>query len=504
MATKAVWQWLPKVKLVLAFCWFMPIFALAGAGLYWLWQTQWWWPFLLVTTALTFSSYLIHFLYQKKAKLSENKESVSRADQAWSTREQEVWEAQMAWLDDQPELEWSALYQGAFAQFKRISEVYFPDNSRAVYAFTLPELLQINEEVSRRYRHYVESSLPMAREVRIDQIIALYSHKSQVQTGWKWASNTYRVARWVNPFSAILGEIRGVVFNRAMDEAGSHLQYRAKRLLLEQASAVAIDLYSGRWQLSEAPSTPLASDVQPSTVCLMGQINAGKSSLINQLLNETVAESGVLPTTDETVGYQFDYDANTRVIYQDSPGVTLSELSSRLNDAVKSDFIVWVVKATQSARQVDVSFFRALNDFYAANPSRQCPPVVIAITHIDQLGPEEPLERLMLENPTTPKAQMVSDLINHLKVTLPLKEEVIWIPLCSQMPNVHNIDALEMAVVANLDEAATVQLNRRRQDKKSIQWEKEWKRVLSLGKVLASETIIKSASSVIDGNSSKK
>ncbi|WP_159065023.1 GTPase family protein [Thaumasiovibrio subtropicus] len=499
------WQWFPKMKLLLVCCWLVPILGLAAAGGVWLWQQGLWWIFFAGVTLLTVSSYSLHFLQQRIAKRKPDVgDVVTEADPAWGEQEQLVWREQMSALDNLDEPEWGSLYPLCLAQFERVALIYYPDNSRAVYAFTLPELLQINEEVSRRYRQYVDLHLPLANQVRIDKLIAVYGKKDQIQRGWRWANNTYRVARWINPMSAVMGEIRGALFSKAFDEAGDRLQYRAKRLLLEQSCAVAIDLYSGRWQLREEAPIPMAADVQPVTVSIMGQTNAGKSSLVNQLLNKTVAETDVLSTTAERLGYLADYEGDVQVIYQDTPGVTMADLSGCIETAVNSDLLIWTMKATQSARQIDVSFFRALNDYYVANPERRFPPMLVAITHIDQLGPDTPLESLNIDQPDSRKAQMVADLVNHLKLTLPIPEHVAWVPVCTLPPHVHNVSVLETGVIASLDDATGVQLNRRRHKGIRFDLQKEWRRAVNLGKVVAVQTLTSKASKVVGQDNDKK
>lgn len=69
-------------------------------------------------------------------------------------------------------------------------------------------------------------------------------------------------------------------------------------VFFEQVTQVGIDLYSGRLKFSEAEllayrnaqEKPEEIDIKPLSVMFIGQVNAGKSSLINTLKQQCVAD----------------------------------------------------------------------------------------------------------------------------------------------------------------------------------------------------------------------
>nr|WP_086938580.1 GTPase domain-containing protein [Thaumasiovibrio occultus] len=474
-------------RLLLLLLWAVPVLLLMVAGGMWLWQNHYWLPFAAVFTVVTLLGWGLGYWQRRQRDEEVTHQAVSAAAKGWGEREQAVWQRQMTMLDAMSEPEWSQIYTLSLENFKQVAVQFHPENPDAVYAFTLPEMLQINEEVSRRYRRYVDQHIPMVQHMRLDRLKRVYKNKSRLETGWRWANNTYRVARWVNPASALLGELRGAVIGSLFDEASAQVQYMAKRLLLEQSCAVAIDLYSGHWQLAPAASPELAEQTLPATVTLIGQTNAGKSSLINQLVRYSAAEADALPATAKAVGYRFDYPDGEAVLLQDSPGMRGAEVSTTLELVKASDIVIWVVKATQPGRQLDVTFARRIADFYQQHPERRRAPVVVAITHIDQLGPAAALETLNFAEPKDAKSQHVAELIGYLKQQLPLPEETIWVPLCVSEQDAFNIDVLEDAVFVSLDEAEHVQHNRRRHQKNRVNLKQEWQRTLKLGKVIAKQ-----------------
>ncbi|WP_413112178.1 GTPase family protein [Thaumasiovibrio sp. DFM-14] len=476
------WHWLPQMKYALLLVWLVPIAALALFGSIWLWQHQYWWPFIIAISILSLLTFLVN---KGLTAFSENlQQPIKDADSSWGEKEQQIWQQLVLQLNEQPEPEWSALYRSATQQFRIVADYYYPENSSAAFAFTIPEALQINEEVSRRYRQLVKTHLPLADQIRIDQIINAYQYKGQLQTQLRWAKTGYRIARFVNPLNALLAEVRGYLVGNVVDETSRHLQYKAKRLLLEQAGSVAIDLYSGRWRPDNSLSPLGAEPIGTPKVAVLGQINAGKSSLINQIMGQTVAEHDALPATDEVQAYSINYDDENRLMLLDHPGTTMAGLAQAVKSATDADVIVWVIKATQPARKVDVSFLRALRDFYVTHKERRMPPVIVVITHIDLLGPSEPLDSLNFSHPESTKAEMVVDLVTYLKQTLPFADETWWIPVCTQSPEQFNIDTVEGALIERLDEANLVQMNRRRYGRNQLSFRQEWQKAKALGKVV--------------------
>ena len=74
------------------------------------------------------------------------------------------------------------------------------------------------------------------------------------------------------------------------------MQLKAKEALLDEVAAVAIDLYSGRFSLeeddlqvsnaSESDEEHFAVALEPIRIVIVGQIGAGKSSIVNILKDE--------------------------------------------------------------------------------------------------------------------------------------------------------------------------------------------------------------------------
>ena len=124
---------------------------------------------------------------------------------------------------------------------------------------------------------------------------------------------------------------------------------------------------------------------------------------------------------------------------------------------------MWVASATQPARGPDR---KRLDDFRAwanAQLARRPPPVLLALTHVDELRPAvEWTPPYDITAPARPKAQAIRAAVDAAARALDLAVDAI-VPVA--MPpgrKTYNIDALWAKIGAELDEAKLVQLDRLR------------------------------------------
>jgi hypothetical protein len=174
------------------------------------------------------------------------------------------------------------------------------------------------------------------------------------------------------------------------------LSYRLRayfpRLLVLEVGRASI-VYSGRLALSDEElriarecdtAATAEADVQIRIVSI-GQVNAGKSSLPNAIARESRGAVGPSPATSSAKEYLIDMEGRPCVLLVDTPGfdesvVTVSELIACRPHHV-------VASATQPARGPDR---KRLDDFRAwanAQLARRPPPVLLALTHVDELDP---------------------------------------------------------------------------------------------------------------------
>jgi predicted GTPase len=263
--------------------------------------------------------------------------------------------------------------------------------------------------------------------------------------------------------------------NLFVDKAASVLSYRlrayATRMLVLEVGRAAIDLYSGRLALSdeevhaaqERDAIGEAEPAAPVRIILAGQVNAGKSSLLNALAQETRAAIGPLPTTARAAEYQLELQGRPAVSLVDLPGIGAGIEPELLTQAQRADLILWVASATQPARGPDRQNLDAFRAWAGTQLVRRPPPVVLALTHIDELRPaSEWAPPYNIASPELPKARAIRDAIDAVARALALPIDVI-VPVA--MPpgrKSYNLDALWARIAVDLDEAKLVQLDRLR------------------------------------------
>jgi predicted GTPase len=136
-----------------------------------------------------------------------------------------------------------------------------------------------------------------------------------------------------------------------------------------------------------------AEDVSRVTLALVGQVKAGKSSLINGLLGEQRAVTDVLPATDDISRYELQpAGVNSRLVLLDTVGYGHSgpredQLKMTRTAAQQSDVLLLVLHAKNPGRQADLTLLKGLTEWFASHPELKRPPIVAVMTHIDLLSP---------------------------------------------------------------------------------------------------------------------
>jgi len=198
-------------------------------------------------------------------------------------------------------------------------------------------------------------------------------------------------------------------------------------------------------------------------VVLIGQPNVGKSSLLNALAREVRGAVGPVPTTANATEFLLDQDGRPSVVLVDTPGLDGSAAVTEelLRQAERADLVLWVAAATQAARANDRSALDALRGQGAAQLARRPAPVLLALTHVDQLRPAAdwapPYD---IATPSRPKAQAIRAAMDSVARILDLPVDKIVPVALPAGREPYNLDALWARIVLEMDEAKLVQLDR--------------------------------------------
>jgi predicted GTPase len=149
----------------------------------------------------------------------------------------------------------------------------------------------------------------------------------------------------------------------------------------------------------------------------------------------------------------------------------------------RADLLLWVASATQPARQTDR---KALDEVRAwTGAQRRAPPILLALTHIDQLRPAaEWSPPYNVTMPLGAKAKTIRAAMDSVAATLDMSLTAI-VPVAippGQPP--YNVDAIWARVAAEIDEAKLVQLERLRAGQSALSLRELAVQVANSGRIL--------------------
>jgi uncharacterized protein len=451
----------PEVLLFLAVA--LPWLSLFILGLVWLWQGGHVWVWAIGAATLGLLAWPLSNHVQRRA----NEEArVALGDltapvRGWNVVERDAWTRVLAMADTAAAFsftEMEPILASAGEIVEAVARAFHPDVRNAWARFSLPEFLLLAERLSRDVRREALLHIPAIRAMKLSHL--LWVHRQNVrygeaaQTGWRLGFGLWRVIRAaLNPLQAAGQETSGVFFERTTKVLSYRARAYATRLLILEVGRAAIDLYSGRLALSDtelrsAQERDMAGATAtsiPVRIVLVGQVNAGKSSLLNALAQETRCAVGPVPTTSSAAEYLLNLEGRPTLILVDMPGIDerADGASELLVQAERADLIMWVASATQTAREPDRKRLADFRAWAGAQVARRAPPLLLALTHVDELRPAvEWTPPYDLTTPTTPKARMISAAVKGAARGLDLHADEIVPVALPPGRETYNIDAL--------------------------------------------------------------
>jgi predicted GTPase len=134
-----------------------------------------------------------------------------------------------------------------------------------------------------------------------------------------------------------------------------------------------------------------------------------------------------------------------------------------LRQTERADLVIWVASAMQSAREADRKALDAFRGWSKAQLARRPAPLLLALTHIDQLRPSaEWSPPYDIVSAASTKARSIHVAIDVISDTLNLAPEVVVPIAIPPDRDAYNIDALWARIAVEVDEAKLVQLDRLR------------------------------------------
>lgn len=400
----------------------VPLLTWAAVGSYYLWSIGWgfwaWWPMM----AMVALGYGLAWYWQRKRQLLKPPDF--EVPPHWTQRDREAYklvEAKALAGEKLPpaKLGDPAVYlQTAQELAKELAAFYRPGTDDPSDNLTVPEVLAVVELAAHDLGEMVDQHLPgghlltirdwkRAREIQkwyeagTNIWWAATALINPLQTGLRYAAAQAGIA---TPLRMLQQNLYVWFYTAFVQRLGHYLidldsgrlrvgatRYRelVEQLKAEQARAAAT--------MEKQATGPFAPDADEQvgavTITVMGQVKAGKSSLINALLGEQRARTGVVPTTDGVERYELlTPGVPTRLVLNDTVGYAHSgpradQVRATGEAAKRSDLLFLALHARNPGRQADLDMLDQLAAWFAARPDLKPPPIIAVVTHIDLLSP---------------------------------------------------------------------------------------------------------------------
>jgi hypothetical protein len=490
-------------ELVAALLLLLPPVLLIVFGGIWLWQEgQALWFFAVCLLGAMPAAYFL--LRWHRETSAPDPAALVTADADWPERERVAFEKVRLFAEAATPLSLQDRDE-ALALVRRTVETvavhYRADAANPLAAFTLPEGLLLLHRVSARLRRAVLDMVPLSDRLTLGQLAATHDTIGKAAPLVALGQDLYDIYRLlrpvINPAGAALGEARRLIFDAAWDKGRERLQRKLTQVLVLEVGKSAIELYSGRLKHDEAELDKIAAatavvgvgsgETPPLRILIAGQINAGKSSLLNALARDILAPVSPLPGPPGFRSFAAQDPDGRDFVLVDAPGLDIAPdaIAALAEEARLADIVLWATAAQQPAREIDARGLKAFREWFAARPEFNRPPVLGVATHIDQLRPfaewAPPYDIVAADRP---KARAIRDAVQAIAQDLDLPPDGI-IPVClAATCDAYNLDVLRARIAASLPEARYAQLARAHAAPGQRSWWREMSRAVQAGRAL--------------------
>jgi predicted GTPase len=385
-----------------------------------------------------------------------------------------------------------------------VAQHYHPKSRDAMLEIPAPYVFRIVELVAKDLRDAFTKYVPASHAITLNDL-------KRMKRWARWANELYllyRVSTFAfNPTGSALREVRNYGARKLGDVSVDEGKQWAVGYLVRRTGYYAIRLYSGdlvlddvafdQYQTSrsredaEADERSVNTEGEPLRILVAGQTKAGKSSVVNALFKAGRVETDVVPNSPLVTPYVLEHEGFEQAIVLDTAGYEEVDGTRRLLKAIQDemrhcDFVILVCSALSAAREADAELLRNLYEYFAENPDRSPPAVVVALTQIDQLRPlGEWRPPYNLVKPRDKKAENIVAAVSAVAEDLGLPSDAV-IPVSLRDDPPYNVDeGLVLAIMEKLPEAKRTRYQRcLRHFHKDEHWRQLWEQARNSGRLL--------------------
>ncbi len=493
-------------------CILLPCLALMPFGALWLWEHQWLvyagigWLLLAAVAVLVTGRPRRPGLKTNAAFTAAEVEP----DAHWPPVAEPAWDAVTEFANaarrkDYPLTDYNRLLQLGRETIELVARQFFPESAKPLLEIDIRSLLRIVEFVSHDLNQEISAKFPASHLIKIGWIPKAHYTARLGQKAWQG----YRVSSMIiNPLHALTQELRNhLLKTQVMAPMFDELQDWLLAWYVKKVGYYAIALYSGTLNVSDPAAQPTrysktdfassdkqaaATDAEPLRILILGQVKSGKSSLINALTGEVRAATDVLPCTAKTTPYRWQREDRERALVLDTEGY--GELQpghpiwnkAQQSELLQVDLILLVVSAIQAARQADYQHLVAIRKLFDTHLKQRIPPVIVVLTHIDQLRPlREWAPPYDVQEPQRRKELNIRSAMLAVAADLNLAPDDV-VPVCLRPGDEYNVkEGLLLTIMGRLDEASRVKYLRCLLDQQSQhKWSLLWEQLRHTGQIL--------------------
>ncbi len=427
-------------SIVLFLLWLAPTLLYVAVAVIAVYQTGWLGPLAIILPVLWLLAWAVAKLWKRDATAIDAQLPKFHRPEFWTDTDtqaiQVVEEYRKEILMDRNSIIQSERYiDDARVLAGRLSKHYHKsDSDEAFHPITLTELLSVIHLASEDIEQWVANNIPGSNYLTIGHFARVSDYARYLDNGQKLIFIASAIAKPMKLLFYPLWRRSGAVTDELQDEVAQviYQQY------LRTVGFYLIEMFSGRlrggsreyrdrfgrWATamhrSGGRKELMVSDTTQSiTVAVMGQVKAGKSSLINALLRNQAAQTNILPQTRQVERYTYTTPTNLQVTLLDTPGYSEADVAARQRHEVEiaseaADIILLVMAANSPAKDADVRMVKDIAHYYRERQHLNPPKLLAVLTHIDQLRPvlewDPPYN---WRNPTRSKERSIADAVKY-------------------------------------------------------------------------------------------